>query len=102
MIQIERMRQRTMKKRCKYLYIHLLSFIFCFLCSLYDIKKSPIFGLYMYNTQEINKLNHFSEYSTGGHMVDSLWTAEAFFEIMDISFFVIFGKNGRESVNLDF
>ena len=56
----------------------------------------------MYNTQEINKLNHFSEYSTGGHMVDSLWTAEAFFEIMDISFFVIFGKNGRESVNLDF
>ena len=35
-------------------------------------------------------------------MVDSLWTIEAFFEIMDISFFVIFGKNGRESVNLDF
>ena len=44
----------------------------------------------MYNTQEIKKLNHFSEYSTGGHRVDSLWTAEAFFEIMDISFFVIF------------
>ena len=56
----------------------------------------------MYNTQEIKKLNHFSEYSTGGHMVDSLWTAEAFFEFMDISFFVIIGKNGRESVNLDF
>lgn len=56
----------------------------------------------MYNTQEIKKLNHFSEYSTGGHRVDSLWTAEAFSEIMDISFFVIFGKNGRESVNLDF
>lgn len=56
----------------------------------------------MYNTQEIKKLNHFSEYSTCGHMVDSLWTAEAFFEIMDISFFVILGKNGRESVNLDF
>lgn len=46
----------------------------------------------MYNTQEIKKLNHFSEYSTGGHMVDSLWTSEAFFEIMDISFFVIFRK----------
>lgn len=46
----------------------------------------------MYNTQEIKKLNHFSEYSTGGHRVDSLWTAEAFSEIMDISFFVIFGK----------
>lgn len=44
----------------------------------------------MYNTQEIKKLNHFSEYSTGGHRVDSLWAAEAFFEIMDISFFVIF------------
>ena len=41
----------------------------------------------MYNTQEIKKLNHFFEYSTGGHRVDSLWTAEAFFEIMDISFF---------------
>ena len=56
----------------------------------------------MYNTQEIKKLNHFSEYSNGGHMVDYLWTIEAFSEIMDISFFGIFGKNGRESVNLDF
>ncbi len=56
----------------------------------------------MYNTQEIKKLNHFLQYSTGGHMVDSLWTIEAFSEIMDFSFFVIFGKNGRESVNLDF
>lgn len=46
----------------------------------------------MYNTQEIKKLNHFLKYSTGGHRVDSLWTAEAFSEIMDISFFVIFGK----------
>ena len=55
----------------------------------------------MYNTQEIKKLNHFSEYSTCGHMVDSLWTIEAFSEIMDFSFFGIFGKNGRESVNLD-
>lgn len=55
----------------------------------------------MYNTQEIKKLNHFLEYSTGGHRVDSLWTIEAFSEIMDFSFFVIFGKNGRESVNLD-
>ena len=52
--------------------------------------------------QEIKKLNHFLEYSTGGHRVDSLWTAEEFSEIMDISFFVIFWKNGRESVNLDF
>lgn len=41
----------------------------------------------MYNTQEIKKLNHFSEYSTGGHRVDSLWTIEVFSEIMDISFF---------------
>lgn len=55
----------------------------------------------MYNTQEINKLNHFLEYSTGGHMVDSWWTTEAFSEIMDFPFFVIFGKNGHESVNLD-
>ena len=46
----------------------------------------------MYNTQEIKKLNHFLKYSTGGHRVDSLWTAEAFSEIMDISFFVIFGE----------
>lgn len=46
----------------------------------------------MYNTQEIKKLNHFSEYSTGGHMVDSLWTIEAFSEIMDFPFFVIFGE----------
>ena len=52
--------------------------------------------------QEIKKLNHFFAYSTCGHRVDSLWTAEAFSEIMDISFFGIFGKNGRESVNLDF
>lgn len=52
--------------------------------------------------QEIKKLNHFLKYSTGGHSVDSLWTAESFSEIMDFSFFVIFGKNGRESVNLDF
>lgn len=51
--------------------------------------------------QEIKKLNHFLEYSTGGHRVDSLWTADAFSEIMDILFFGIFGKNGRESVNLD-
>lgn len=56
----------------------------------------------MYNTQKIKKLNHFSEYSTGGHRVDSLWTIEVFSEIMDFSFFVIFEKNGRESVNLDF
>lgn len=55
----------------------------------------------MYNTQEIKKLNHFSEYSTGGHKVDSLWTTDAFSEIMDFPFFVIFGKNGHESVNLD-
>ena len=41
----------------------------------------------MYNTQEIKKLNHFSEYSTGGHKVDSLWTTEAFSEIMDFPFF---------------
>lgn len=72
-----------------------------FLALAIGYKKSPIFGLYMYNTQEIKKLNHFSEYSTGGHRVDSLWTAEAFSEIMDISFFGIFGKNERESVNLD-
>lgn len=52
--------------------------------------------------QEIKKLNHFLEYSTGGHRVDSWWTTEAFSEIMDISFFVIFGKNGHESINLDF
>lgn len=56
----------------------------------------------MYNTQEIKKLNHFSEYSTGGHKVDSWWTIEAISEIMDISFFGIFGKNGLESVNLNF
>lgn len=56
----------------------------------------------MYNTQEIKKLNQFLKYSTGGHSVDSLWTADAFSEIIDISFFVIFWKNGRESVNLDF
>lgn len=56
----------------------------------------------MNNTQEIKTLNHFLKYSTGGHSVDSLWTIEAFYEIMDFSFFGIFGKNGRESVNLDF
>lgn len=55
----------------------------------------------MYNTQEIKKLNRFLEYSTGGHKVDSWWTIEAISEIMDISFFGIFGKNGLESVNLD-
>lgn len=56
----------------------------------------------MYNTQEIKKLNRFLEYSTGGHKVDSWWTIEAISEIMDISFFGIFGKNGLESVNLNF
>ena len=56
----------------------------------------------MYNTQEFKKLNHFLEYSTGGHKVDSWWTIEAISEIMDFPFFGIFGENGRESVNLDF
>ena len=69
-----------------------LLYIFCSLRSYRYIKNYPIFKLLIDNYRKIRKLNHFLKYSLGGHRVDFGWTAEAFFKIMDFSFFGDFLK----------
>lgn len=71
-------------------YFYYSLYIFCFLRSYKNIKNYPIFKLLIDKYRKIRELNHFLKNSLGGHEVDFGWTAEAFFKIMDFSFFGFF------------
>lgn len=71
-------------------YFYYSLYIFCFLRSYKNIKNYPIFKLLIDKYRKIRELNHFLKNSLGGHEVDLGWTAEAFFKIMDFSFFGFF------------